>query len=43
MISTKIQIEQSDQFIKEKEAERKLILHKYAKDSERFIELNTEH
>ena len=43
MLSTKIQIEQSDQFIKEKEAERKLILHKYAKDSERFIELNTEH
>ena len=42
MLSTKIQIEQSNQFIREKEAERKLILHKYAKDYERFIKLNTE-
>ena len=43
MLSTKIQIEQSNQFIREKEAERKLILHKYAEDYERFIKLNTEH
>ena len=43
MLSTKIQIEQSNQFIREKETERKLILHKYAEDYERFIKLNTEH
>tara|TARA_Y200000002_G_C22649231_1_gene650583 strand:+ start:360 stop:956 length:597 start_codon:yes stop_codon:yes gene_type:complete len=43
VLSTEIQIKQSNQFIKEKEVERKLILHKYAKDSERFIELNTKH
>ena len=42
ILSTEIQIEQSTEFIREKEAERKLILRKYAKDSERFIELNTE-
>ena len=39
MLSTKSQIQQSNQFIEEKEAERKLILSKYAKDSRRFIEL----
>ncbi len=43
VLSTEIQIKQSNQFIREKEAERKLILHKYAKDSKRFIELNTKH
>lgn len=43
VLSTEVQIKQSNQFIREKEAERKLILHKYAKDSERFIELNTKH
>ncbi len=43
VLSTEIQIKQSNQFIKEKEVERKLIMHKYAKDSERFIELNTKH
>tara|TARA_A100000164_G_C21896691_1_gene768301 strand:+ start:950 stop:1546 length:597 start_codon:yes stop_codon:yes gene_type:complete len=43
VLSTEIQIKQSNQFIKEKKVERKLILHKYAKDSERFIELNTKH
>ncbi len=42
ILSTEIQIEQSTEFIREKEAERKLILRKYAKDSKRFIELNTE-
>lgn len=41
MLSTKTQIQQSNQFIKEKEAERELILNKYAKDSKRFIELRT--
>ena len=30
------------QFIEEKEAERKLVLDKYAKDSKRFIELRSE-
>ena len=42
MLSTKRQIKQSNQFIEEKEAERTLVLDKYAKDSKRFIELRSE-
>ena len=42
MLSTKRQIQQSNQFIEEKKAERTLILDKYAKDSKRFIELRSE-
>ena len=42
MLSTKSQIKQSNQFIEEKEAERKLVLDKYANDSKRFIELRSE-
>jgi len=41
MLSTKRQILQSNQFIEEKKAERKLILDKYAKDSKRFIKLRS--
>ena len=39
--STEDQIEKSNQFILEKENELSLILQKYRKDSERFIELQT--
>ena len=42
MLSTKRQIQQSNQFIEEKKAERTLVLDKYAKDSKRFIELRSE-
>ena len=42
MLSTKRQIQQSNQFIEEKKAERTLVLNKYAKDSKRFIELRSE-
>jgi len=41
LISTEVQIEKSNQFILEKENELSLVLQKYKKDSERFIELQT--
>ena len=41
LISTEVQIEKINQFILEKENELSLVLQKYKKDSERFIELQT--
>ena len=41
LISTEVQIEKSNQFILEKENELSLVLQKYKRDSERFIELQT--